>query len=226
MSEQEPDSINQQKDVAYYSALLNAWIQTKMERDKTLASLSVGGIGLLVTILSTVGVRYPWQIGLYCGAFLSFALVLGTLIYIFDRNSRHIEEVINKKASQDLALKRYDKLSLCAFIAGAVFFMAIAVVTAVDKLDEKGGAKLSEEKKTENVTQQVSLKESLNGISNLSLKSEITTSFRDFSSFAGIANLRPQAVPSPKQSVSSEKVSITSNSQASSSESDSSEQSK
>lgn len=57
MSEQKPDSIEQQKDVAYYSALVSAWIQTKMERDKTLASLSAGGIGLLVTILSTVGVQ-------------------------------------------------------------------------------------------------------------------------------------------------------------------------
>ena len=41
------------KNIAFYSTLLSAWIQTKMERDKTLVTLSAAAIGLLVTILTT-----------------------------------------------------------------------------------------------------------------------------------------------------------------------------
>ncbi|MDA8663964.1 hypothetical protein N9L66_03280 [Porticoccaceae bacterium] len=48
------------KNVAYYSTMLSAWIETKMERDKTLVTLSAAGIGLLVTILTVIGVVI-WQ---------------------------------------------------------------------------------------------------------------------------------------------------------------------
>ena len=35
------------EDEAFRSASINAWIQSKMERDKALLTLSSGGIGLL-----------------------------------------------------------------------------------------------------------------------------------------------------------------------------------
>jgi hypothetical protein len=43
------------KNVAHYSVLLAAYIQTKMEHDKTLVTLSAAGIGLLLTIISLTG---------------------------------------------------------------------------------------------------------------------------------------------------------------------------
>lgn len=43
------------KNIAHYSVLLDAWIQTRTERDKTLVTLSAAGVGLLVTILTTAG---------------------------------------------------------------------------------------------------------------------------------------------------------------------------
>ena len=43
------------KNIAHYSTLLAAWIQTKMEIDKTLVTLSTAAIALLVTILTAVG---------------------------------------------------------------------------------------------------------------------------------------------------------------------------
>ena len=208
MNEQEVDSVKQQKDVAFYSALVSAWVQTQVERDKTLASLSAGGIGLLVTILSIVGVRYRWQILLYCCAFLFFAVVIVASVVIFDRNSKHIEDVIKNKVSQDYVLKRLDKLSLCSFILAALFSIAIGVVAAVDKLDEKGGAKMSDEKKTENTVPQVTVKKSLEGIGNLN-------PVRIDESLEGIANLRPQPDAPSNQGESPRAASSASDSQAS-----------
>ncbi len=48
------------KNIAHYSILLNAWINIEMKRDKILVTLSVAAIGLLVTILTTVGVENTW----------------------------------------------------------------------------------------------------------------------------------------------------------------------
>lgn len=53
------------KNIAYYSVLVNAWIQTRMERDKTLVTLSAAAVGLLVTLLTTVGINKEWIILLY-----------------------------------------------------------------------------------------------------------------------------------------------------------------
>jgi len=50
------------KNIAHYAAILNAWIRTKMERDKVLITLSAGGVGLLITLFSTAGIGH-WKEG-------------------------------------------------------------------------------------------------------------------------------------------------------------------
>jgi hypothetical protein len=171
VTEQEKDSVEQQKDVAYYTALVNAWIQTKMERDKRLVWLSAGGIGLLVTILSAVGVKHRWEILLYCGALTFFAATATLCIYIFDRNSKHIAGVLKKKTSRDYVLKRLDKLSLIFFVLAVLFSIAIGLVTAFNKLNQanaKGNLQMCDEKRTDNTTQEGPLEEkSLDGIGEL-----------------------------------------------------------
>jgi hypothetical protein len=42
------DSESIQKRVAFYTSLVNAWIQTRMEVDKTLIVISSAGIGFLI----------------------------------------------------------------------------------------------------------------------------------------------------------------------------------
>jgi glucan phosphoethanolaminetransferase (alkaline phosphatase superfamily) len=137
MSEKEKDTTEQQKDVAYYTALVNAWIQTKIEHDKTLISLSAGGIGLLIAILSAVGVKHWWEILLYFGALFSFIITIAICIYIFVRNSKHIEDVLKRKTSRDYLLARLDKISSILFVFAVLFSMAIGIVTALDKLSER-----------------------------------------------------------------------------------------
>jgi hypothetical protein len=39
-----------QKEVEYYAAQVNAWLNTKFEHDKSLLTLSAGGLGLLISI--------------------------------------------------------------------------------------------------------------------------------------------------------------------------------
>lgn len=171
MQEKEKDGVEQQKDVAYYTALVNAWIQTKIEHDKTLISLSAGGIGLLIAILSAVGVKYWWVILLYFCALFSFITTIALCMYIFVRNSKHIEDVLKGKTSQDYVLKRLDKLSFIFFVLALLFSMSIGTVTGFDKLNErkaKGHVEMCDEKKMENTTQSERLEEkSLDGIGNL-----------------------------------------------------------
>ena len=70
------------KNIAHYSAILSAWIRTKMERDKVLITLSAGGIGLLVTIFSTVGVKHWWEILPYMIAVIFFLATIIVCLFI------------------------------------------------------------------------------------------------------------------------------------------------
>ena len=131
------------KDVAYFSALVTAWIETKMERDKTIVTLSAGAIGLLVTLLTTVGVKTPWMLLLYTGAVGGFAVAAGYSIVIFDSNSVHIEEVIKGGTEDNKTLRRLDKRTLTFFTLGVIFTVLIGVTAAVTSLhhgapDERG----------------------------------------------------------------------------------------
>jgi nucleoid-associated protein YejK len=58
------------KQKAFYSAMIAAWLNTRLERDKQLLGLSVTAIGLLVTLLRTVGVSSLLQIILWLFSFL------------------------------------------------------------------------------------------------------------------------------------------------------------
>jgi hypothetical protein len=177
------------KEVAFYSALVQAWIGTKMERDKTLVTLSAGGIGLLVTLLTTVGVTFSWGIWLYAGALLSFLTTIATSVVVFDRNSKHIEDLIHQPGSRDSVLKRLDKVSLWSFVIAALFAIAIGISSAVIKNStEKEERKMAKEPTVSQA--QGPLKKSLEGLGRLNPGDSTQRSLE------GSDALRPQA-PQP-----------------------------
>jgi hypothetical protein len=119
------------KNIAHYSVLLGAWIQTRMERDKTLVALSAAAIGLLVTILTTVGVRSIWEIFLFAISMISFIITIWSSIKIYQLNSQHIESAIRGSSTKDPRLEKYDKCSIMAFIIGSVAAGLIGIMSAV-----------------------------------------------------------------------------------------------
>src|SRR5207249_1172528 len=109
------------RDVAYYAALVSAWVETKMERDKTIVTLSAGAIGLLVTLLTVVGVQTPYILWFYIIAFLGFGAAAVGSILIFDGNSVFLEQVVKGNTSDSKTLKRLDGFTLFCFVLGIIF---------------------------------------------------------------------------------------------------------
>ncbi|MGV2389941.1 MAG UNVERIFIED_CONTAM: hypothetical protein LVR29_21790 [Microcystis novacekii LVE1205-3] len=70
------------KQKVFYSAMITAWLNTRLERDKQLLGLSVTAIGLLVTLLRTVGVSSLLQIILFGVALFAFLITVVSVIYI------------------------------------------------------------------------------------------------------------------------------------------------
>ena len=59
--------ISNDKQTAYFAALVEAWLQTRMEKDKSLLMLAAGGVGVLVTLLTTTGIHSPFVGSLFAG---------------------------------------------------------------------------------------------------------------------------------------------------------------
>lgn len=122
---------NIDKETAFYAAIVQAWVQTRMEKDRSLLALSSGGVGLLVTLLTTVGVVDLWQLVLYIFAAVGFGVSIFSAILIFDWNAKHLQRVATTHESgDDPTLIRLDTLLLLGFIVGVILLAIIGITTA------------------------------------------------------------------------------------------------
>lgn len=186
-----PEEIQKQKEIQHYAASVNAWFNTLLEHDKSILSLSAGAIGLLVTLLTTVGVRSAEGLALYACALLSFTVSVASVVFVFQRNARHIENVLSEQIrGKDPVLSTADSVKTWAFSAGILLTALIGIATAFQSLLSKETSMANETKKTSHSTP---LTESFNGLQKLQPNADQTRSFN------GLSNLTPKA-PAPSGS--------------------------
>jgi len=119
-----------QKEVEYYAAKVNAWFNTRIEYDKSLLVLSAGAVGLLVTLLTTVGVNSCELLFLFFVAISSFVICIIVVLAIFLRNTKYLEALIAGNVADDPVLRFLDLLSISSFIIGIVLASVIGLLTA------------------------------------------------------------------------------------------------
>jgi len=152
------------KQSEYYAAKANAWFNTKLEYDKSLLVLSAGAIGLLITLLTTVGVNSITLLLIFITAILSFIVCLISILAIFSRNAKYLVELIQGKDTSDPVLGALDSLSIFSFILGVILSSIIGIsIATIDVLSKE--IAMTDKKETINKT--VDLKESFNGANNL-----------------------------------------------------------
>jgi|SRR3989339_35652 len=188
------------KEVVYYQALLDSWVQTNIERDKTIIALSAGGIGLLVTLLTTVGVIGYLKIICVLGSFLGFTVAILIGINIFEQNGKHVENVLKGIKDKNSKLEINDRWLKVSFRFALGCMIALGLLTMFN-FDFGGENKMMKEKI---VIEKTTLKtHSLAGIQNLA-PSDIGKSLQ------GIERLAPQQVQLESCSSSSESAQTTS----------------
>jgi len=176
MSDNDKQIEERELRVQHYMVLLTAWINTKMEHDKTIITLSAAAIGLLITILTAIGIGKYWHIIIFCVAFTGYSVAIFASLIIFQKNSVYIEselrredETDSQKEGHEHKLERLDKLALWSFIIGTIAFVSIGICTAYSKL-KKEEKQMADDKDKGQVKPQGSLedmKKSFQGLSNL-----------------------------------------------------------
>ena len=82
--------LEQEKEVAFYAASLDAFYTTALEYDKGLFALAAGGLGLLVTLLTTVGIVSLYELVAYFIGIGAFTFALAVVLWILRFNKTHI----------------------------------------------------------------------------------------------------------------------------------------
>lgn len=177
-------SIDEQKKVAYYSAAVTAWFTTSLEYDKSLLTLSAAGIGLHLTLLTTVGLKSAEGLVLYIGAILCFAASLLAVLRVFRLNQKHIEDIVSSKTTgTDPVLARLDLFAIVSFGVGVVLTAIVGISAAIYSYSEKDKPMTEKQQPTHGVP----TFDNVNGAARL----QPTTSLEK--SFNGAASLQPAA---------------------------------
>ncbi len=180
------------KNIAHYQTLLSAWIGTRMEQDKMVITLSAAAIGLLVTIVTTVGIKGFWPYFFLIISLAGFIIAIFSCLHIFQVNATHLEENLRSQSIETSSklLKKLDIITMFCFYTAIICAVSMAVLTSVQK---SGGDQMTKKKSVK--SQKVeNLQESFDGIKKLEPPKLVINSFN------GIGNLSPQNLQSSSNS--------------------------
>lgn len=125
-------------DLDQRSALIvEAWINTSMERDKSLLSISSAGVGLLVTLLSIDNSLGSCEVIFYSLAFLGFTLSIISIIKVFGVNKKYLELMVKYKENKSLInrvktrLTCWDRTAVFSFGAALLSTVAIGILQLI-----------------------------------------------------------------------------------------------
>lgn len=154
------NEIEGQKNIEYYAASVAAWYESSLEHDKSLLTLSAGGIGLLITLLTTVGLDTAEALVLYAGAIISFVVSIISVLGVFRENKRYIEDVLaGKNQTTDPILSKLDGTAIWSFAIGVVFTAVIGISAAIHSYTPKEITMANETKKTTETKESVNCAE-------------------------------------------------------------------
>jgi hypothetical protein len=125
--------------VDYIAALRDGYMESSMELDRTVLNLSAGGIALLVTLLTAVGVPAWWVALVYLVPLAAFLSVIWTALAILDRNKLHTRMAVAAARSgqpaprPDSETDRLDAWLRTAFWIGVFTTLLVGGVTMWQK---------------------------------------------------------------------------------------------
>jgi uncharacterized membrane protein len=156
------------EDIEYYSNTVNAWFNTRLEKDKSILAISAGALGLLITLLTAFGVNNITELIIYFAAILCFMLAIVFMVIIFNRNASYLSKLNKGKTDKDSVLTVLDHIGFGSFILGIIFSFIIGCSLLFSSLNINMEEKM--EKETKQTT--VPTKKSFNNASSMRPQSQ------------------------------------------------------
>ena len=174
------------KQVEWYSQATGAWFSTSMEHDKSILTLSVAGIGVLIGLMQTA-IDSVCALLIYIAALVAFLTCIVLVLIIFKKNKDYILAAINDSAANDKLLGTLDFGTSVSFFV-AVFLSAILGLSSAITTYSERSNKMTADDSNGNSHR---TNDSANGCGNLRPSNE---------SFQGLEALKPRTQPQEQAS--------------------------
>ncbi|MUK39796.1 hypothetical protein GNP82_19885 [Aliivibrio fischeri] len=192
--------VEQLSGIEFQSQSYASFYNTTMEKDKSILTLSVAGIGFLVTLLKLTDKISYYELMFFILASLSFLISIYCIITIFGNNSDFIIDLVHKR---DVTLKQYkldtlDKMAIRSFYLGIIMSLLLGASTSIT-LVSKGDNTMTNNKQTEikrdlainSCNRATDLHESFQGAASLQGTSSNQTQTQSQSQVTGAAAMMP-----------------------------------
>lgn len=160
---QEESEVTQAKEQSYYSALVSAWINSSMEKDKQIITISSAGIGFTISVLAAIKDSLSiveFVAGIIIMGIFCWTIFLG--LKIFSYNSDYIDKILKAqaiKSAQEKLLAADEIKKLEALMKGAdnifnksfkLAMLMLCLLGAILGITFLTGGKMNEQEQTEN----------------------------------------------------------------------------
>ncbi|MDH5925104.1 hypothetical protein L8S13_02245 [Vibrio lentus] len=136
--ELDDDSENFAKRIEHMSQSYASFYNTTLEKDKSILTLSVAGLGFLVTFINIGGGPSYWLFALLALATISYMICISSVINIFGMNAKYIIALTTDKVEQyvkiEAKLKKLDKRAISSFYCGLLLSLLIGLGTPLVSL--------------------------------------------------------------------------------------------
>ncbi|WP_024607830.1 hypothetical protein [Pseudoalteromonas sp. TAB23] len=124
--------VEQLSAIEFQSQSYSSFYNTTMEKDKSILTLSVAGMGFLLTLLQLAKNISYFEFIFFLIAALGYLVAIYSVISIFGKNSNFIIELVNKR---DTSVKQYqldilDKTAIRSFYLAIVMTVVLGVSTS------------------------------------------------------------------------------------------------
>lgn len=126
--------LHNNKQVEYYASCINGWVTTRMEKDKSILTLSTAGIGVLVSFFSNIDTSNLLIYTLYILSILCFVIAILSALKIFDENSNYFMNIVKNENPKSISY--LDKILYFSFIFGLVFTIILSLSIMSNKKNE------------------------------------------------------------------------------------------
>lgn len=141
------EHLNNSKNIEHYSQTCAAWYGTALEHDKSLLTLSVAGIGVLVSIMQTT-IYSALTFSLYAGAIVAFLVCLTSVLSILKKNKKYLADILaGTTTGSDPCLAKLDKCAKYSFNLAMILSVILGLLSGYTHINDSD-TKMTNDSKT------------------------------------------------------------------------------
>ena len=135
--EKKINELERLKYVEFYSQSYASFYNTTMEKDKSILTVSAGGIGFLITFINISGKMAIFEYIIFLLASISFITSILLIINIFGKNAEYIIALTTESEESDhldCRLNFLDKMATIFFTIGLVLSLTLGASSSYKKI--------------------------------------------------------------------------------------------